>query len=253
MPRVAVRTVETARPVAPAVQEYFGGDGHPIHLTLHRLAAGQRLTLKAGAVATLAYVWTGEVGAGGHDLATGSALIAERGTRADLTGRAPQSDVLVFAAAHPALQPLPGGHVHLLPRDLAPGVEGLGASEVGGTLFADGQCPTCEVWLHENRFPANSGPPAEPRAGIHSHEENEIIFVTGGEMRLGNRLVGPGTAIAIAAGTFYGFTPGPAGLTFVNFRAGRPGLIHFADGRTTDEVSVWSRVDRPLVYLAPTA
>jgi hypothetical protein len=249
MPRVAVRTLETAKRVGPDVLEYFGGDEHPIHLKLHCLGCGERFALEAGPAASLAYVWSGEVVAGGRELSAGSTVIAERGRGVDLTGVAVRSDVLVFAAARPPSNPRPGGHVHLLPHDQAPRVERMSASGVGGTLFADGQCPTCEVWLHENRFPASSAPPAEPRAGIHSHEENEIIFVTGGEMRLGNRMVGQGTAIAIAAGTFYGFVPGPAGLTFVNFRAARPGLIHFAEGRTADEVAVWSRTNRKLEYL----
>lgn len=252
MPRVAVRNVETAKPISPTGREYFG-KGHPIHLTVHRLAEGERLDVEAGPVARLAYVWTGAVAGAGRDLPSGSILIAESGAGAEVTGRAAQSDVLVFAAAAAPTDHRAGGHVHFLPHDRAPRVEGMGASQVGGTLFADGQCPTCEVWLHENRFPAMTAAAADPRAGIHSHEENEIIFVTGGEMQLGNRLVGPGTAIAIAAGTFYGFVPGPAGLTFVNFRAGRPGLIHFADGRTADEVAVWSGTDRPLEYLAPAA
>jgi hypothetical protein len=252
MPKVAVRSLETARAIAPSLVEYFG-EGHPIHLTLHRLSSGEGLALKAGAVARLAYAWTGAVEVGGYELPAGSTVIVERDAAAELIGRAAESQVLVFAAASEPAHPRSGGHVHILPRGQAPRVEGLGASGVGGTLFADGGCPTCEVWLHENRFPASDAPPAEPRAGIHSHEENEIIFVTGGEMRLGNRSAGPGTAIAIAAGTLYGFLPGPAGLTFVNFRAGRPGLIHFADGRTADEVAVWSKMDRPLEYLRPLA
>lgn len=253
MPRVAVRTLEAALASEPGMHEFFAGDGYPIHLTLHRIASGESLALEAGPVARLAYVWTGAIEAGGRELPPGSTVIVERAAAIPLSGLAPHSDVLVFAAAHAPAQPRLGGHVHILPRKRAPNAEGLGASGVGGTLFADGQCPTCEVWLHENRFPARSDPPGETRAGIHSHEENEIIFVTGGEMQLGNRRVGPGTAIAIAAGTFYGFLPGPAGLTFVNFRAGRPGLIHFADGRTADEVAVWSSTDRPLEYLTPAA
>ena len=46
-------------------------------------------------------------------------------------------------------------------------------------------------------------------------------------------------AIAIPANTLYSFTPGPQGLTFINFRPGVPGDIHFKDGRTMDETGYW--------------
>jgi hypothetical protein len=252
MPRVSVKSLETAEPPAGAGGlEYFSGEAQPIHLTLHRLAAGDRLAVRGGTAARLAYVWSGRVEAAGRDLAAGSVVIVEPDAASEVVGQEAQSEVLVFGGTEVTAQTPGGGQVHILPRDQAPTVSSLGASGVSGTLFADGGCPSCGVWLHENRFPAQSGPPANPQAGVHSHDENEIIFVTAGQMRLGNKLVGPGTALAIAAGTMYSFLPGPEGLTFVNFRAGRPGLIHFADGRDMDEVAVWSRVDRPLEYLAP--
>jgi len=60
----------------------------------------------------------------------------------------------------------------------------------------------------------------EPHAEIqvHAHDEDEIIFIVDGEMHLGGRVLGPGTSIAISGKTFYGFTAGPAGLQFLNFR-----------------------------------
>ena len=82
--------------------------------------------------------------------------------------------------------------------------------------------------------------------GVHSHTEDEIIFVTDGEIRLGTRIYGPGTALAIAANTFYGFTAGPAGLRFVNFRARAPGDIRFANGGSMSETAYWrERLSRP--------
>jgi hypothetical protein len=250
MSRVSVRSLETAEPAAGGTLEYFSGEA-PIHLTLHRLAPGDTLALEAEVAARLAYVWKGGVEAAGRGLPAGSVVIAERGAVSEMVGRAAQSDVLVFGGTQPTAKPGGRGQLHILPRDRAPTVSSMGASGVSGTLFADGGCPTCGVWLHENRFPAQSVASTDPKAGVHSHDENEIIFVTEGRMRLGNKLVGPGTALAIAAGTMYSFLPGPDGLTFVNFRAGRPGLIHFADGRDIDEVGVWSGLDRPLHYLAP--
>src|ERR1019366_1328377 len=39
---------------------------------------------------------------------------------------------------------------------------------------------------------------------VHAHDEDEIIYILGGEMHLGSRVLGPGTSIAIAGKTFYG-------------------------------------------------
>jgi hypothetical protein len=106
------------------------------------------------------------------------------------------------------------------------------------------------VWLHENSFSGSpEGARIDAEAGIHSHTEDEIIFVTDGDIRLGSKLYGSGTALAIAANTFYGFTAGPNGLKFVNFRASAPGAIAFRDRDSMDERSYWSsRLPRP-VYI----
>ncbi|RYD97333.1 MAG: hypothetical protein EOP61_16800 [Sphingomonadales bacterium] len=49
-----------------------------------------------------------------------------------------------------------------------------------------------------------------------------MIFVTAGEIRLGNAVHGPGAALFVAADTNYGFSTGPAGLSFINFRPSSP-------------------------------
>ena len=200
--KVSVMTPEKARPCGEGVLEYFGGDA-PIHLHVHELAAGAELRLEPQPVERLAYVREGAVTVGGTELPQGSVAIVEGGAETVLRGSAASSGVLLFQGAMPAAHPKAGGHVHLLPHDRAPKVPNLGASGVRGTIFANAQCPTCEVWLHENRFPAGIAKPANPEAGVHSHEEDEIIFVTGGAMLLGNRRAGPGTAVARAADTGY--------------------------------------------------
>ena len=43
-------------------------------------------------------------------------------------------------------------------------------------------------------------------------------YVTRGELRLGAQVAGPGTAVYVDAMTLYGFTAGPEGCTFLNFR-----------------------------------
>ena len=113
--------------------------------------------------------------------------------------------------------------------------------------------PDSPVWLHENTMtaPAKDWVRQDMEAGIHSHAEDEVILVTSGQMRLGAKLYPAGTVLAIAAETLYGFTVGPEGLSFVNFRAGRPTDIRFKNGATIDEVGYWrDRVPQPQ-HLSP--
>lgn len=63
----------------------------------------------------------------------------------------------------------------------------------------------------------------EPGAAIevHSHREDEIIYIVAGSMKLGARTVLPGTSIFVSADTLYGFEAGPEGLRMLNFRPRR--------------------------------
>jgi hypothetical protein len=95
--------------------------------------------------------------------------------------------------------------------------------------------------LHENDFYVGGNPVA-----VHSHTEDEIIFVREGELRVGNRGYGPGTALAVAANTKYGFQVGPAGLSFVNFRASAPTYKSSDGTHSMDEAEFWrSQTGRP--------
>lgn len=53
----------------------------------------------------------------------------------------------------------------------------------------------------------------------HAHDEPEVIYVTEGEIHFGTRVYPAGSAISIAGNTVYGFTAGPRGMSFLNFRA----------------------------------
>lgn len=236
------------------VETYLEGDKFPLQLHLHRLAGGQALEIGPLAVECVVYVWHGDANAGGRPLPTGSSIIVEQGQRVTVTGGDQGAQLLAFASARPMKAQSPGGHVHLLPADRVPRTDNLGGHGVKGAMHADSDCPTCSVWLHENQFP-----PAEPldeeqqKRGIHSHSEDEIIFVIDGEMRLGNKPAGPGTALAIAAETLYSFSPGPEGLSFINFRAAMPSEIKFTDGSSMSETKYWrDTLPRP-EYLEPVA
>lgn len=63
----------------------------------------------------------------------------------------------------------------------------------------------------------------EPGAAIevHSHQEDEIIYVVAGSMKLGPKTVPPGTSVFVSADTLYSFEAGPEGLRMLNFRPRR--------------------------------
>ncbi|MCJ2179421.1 hypothetical protein [Novosphingobium album (ex Hu et al. 2023)] len=228
-------------------------DRFPLELHRIELAAGERFEIGPRGVDTVVYVLTGAIGCGGCSLPAGSSLIAERGASAMIHAGFGGAEVLVFAGTRAGRGE--GGHVHLLPRDRVPACARMSEqSDTGGAIHADSDCPSCEVWLHENHFSGAEAPgPEEAARGAHSHSEDEIIVVLDGSMRLGSKLVGPGTALAIAADTLYSFTPGPDGLSFVNFRAHRPGDIHFAHGPPMSETGIWRAILPQPDYLEPLA
>lgn len=260
MPKVAIVTPDKRRAAndtsgltgSARLSAYLAGEKDPIHLHLARLAPGESLHIGPLDADGVAYVWQGAVAAGAAQLAAGSSAIVERGAQLELTGAGPQeAAVLIFAGSAAAAHGRSGGHVHLLPAENVPRAEALpGSLGVGGGIHADGQCDTCEVWLHENHFaPAEPPSPEQAARGIHSHSESEVIFITRGAIRLGQKLFPAGTAVAIAADTFYAIGPGPEGMSFINFRAGTPSDIRFASGMAISETEYWQqRLPRP-VYL----
>ena len=72
-----------------------------------------------------------------------------------------------------------------------------------------------ELYLHEARTLPNT------EIAVHAHRTDEIILVTAGELHLGARVLRPGSSVYIPADTLYGFTAGPEGVRFLNFRAVR--------------------------------
>jgi hypothetical protein len=262
MPRVSIATPERARPDAAPVgiagaagtQTYFDGAADPIHLHVHRLAGDAEIRMEAVTTDRLAYVWEGAVEAGGRRLETGSSFIVEHGAALDLAAPDGDAALVVFAAARPADPPRAGGHVHLLPRDQVPRVPDSRGTGTTGALHSDGTCPTCELWLNENSLAGReSAPtPTEAARGIHAHPEDEIIFITEGRIRLGTKLFDRGTALAIAAHTLYGFSPGPQGVSFITFRPSRADTIRFASGGDYGESTYFKGIER-IPFLEPSA
>jgi|GEM_PF-1105847 len=219
---------------------YLAGPRDPLHLHCHTIAAGKRFTIGPRAADCLAYVWTGAAEAEGNRLDSGSSLVVEHGATLTLTGLENDTMVLAFTTSSPPAEQRAGGHVHLLPVDNVSRIPVM-IPGVSGGLHFDAACPTCEVWLHENMFAPDYTTAETQNRGPHCHTEDEIIFVTRGSARLGNRLIGPGTALAVHALTMYTFDPGPEGLGFINFRPVRPNENRRADGRVSREADGWER------------
>jgi len=225
----------------------FDREGEPIHLHRHQLDPGARIRLEGDPSDVAIYIWKGAAEARGLRLEAGSSAIVEAGAALTLTGGADGAALLAFNLATRAAEEPQGRHVHLLPSDRVPRTQSLGGNEgISGAIHADAQCATCRVWMHENGYVM-----ADKETAVHSHSEDEVIFVTAGTLRLGQRRYGPGTALAIAAGTKYGFFTGPDGLSFVNFRGASP-TYRSADGAVVmDEARLWrSLLGRP-EYLEP--
>jgi hypothetical protein len=113
-----------------------------------------------------------------------------------------------------------------------------------GTLWAELDCPTCQLWLYRSDL---AGPVPQERT-LHYHSVDEIILVLSGEMLLGGRRPGGGTAIAIDAGVRYRMGVGEPGVSFLNFRARHSNLVMLEQGDTApvDESETW-RLGREIV------
>jgi hypothetical protein len=196
-----------------------------LKMACHALAEGHELQVSEEAVSHVIYVWRGTVEVSDKQLPPGSVVAVEVG--GDLTLRAVEDALLIdFHEREPNASSKSGGHVHVVRGDeIKGGEDGMGLGFHASYL--DSKCPSCDVWLHESRF--------HPERDItrHYHTEDEIIFIHSGELHLGRRVLTPGTALAIAANTPYGFKTGKDGLTFVNFRSKSPTIVLFIEGKGT--------------------
>jgi hypothetical protein len=249
MSRVSLASVDQSPVVASPsgttgpveTRAIFNRERDPIHLHLHRLGAGASIQMSGDPTDCLLYLWEGTVHTSGPTLGARSSAIVEYGQSLQVTAGNEGAAVLAFQMKERGPEERAGGHIHLLPSERVPRINGVGEKRIGMALHADSQCTTCKLWLHENDYPG-----ANEETALHSHSEDEVIFVRGGTIRLGSRMYGPGTALAIAANTKYGFFSGPDGLSFVNFRGSSP-TYRSADGSVVmDEAQLWrSHVGKP--------
>ena len=69
-----------------------------------------------------------------------------------------------------------------------------------------------EVQLFEAKFDPDKA------TEVHTHEQDEIVYVVAGQMLFGRHILNPGDSIHIPGMTLYSFRAGPEGLQFLNFR-----------------------------------
>lgn len=221
---------------------YFNKEADPLRLQLHELTADTVLNVGTPGTDILVYVWMGTVAVRGVRLVERSSLIVECGAFAEMSAVDSAATVLFFTPKRQRPGERTAPRLRLLPRERVPCNRDLGGHGLaGGALHADASPASCHLWLHENDFYVGGDPVA-----VHSHSEDEIIFVRDGELRVGSRAYGPGTALAIAADTKYGFDVGPTGLSFVNFRAAAPTYKSSDGTHSMDEAEFWrSQTGRP--------
>ncbi len=56
------------------------------------------------------------------------------------------------------------------------------------------------------------------QAEVHTHEEDEIIYIVAGQMIFGQHVLNPGDSVYIPGMVLYSFKAGAEGVQFVNFR-----------------------------------
>lgn len=226
----------TAGPVETRL--VFATAATPIQVRHHALKPDGTVHWHASKADHCVYVTHGTVEIGGVEVTSGGMFVVEHGASAEAAANDGDAELIVFN--HRRSPAKAGAHVHVLPADRVLRTDDIGGHGVGGALFANSDCPTCELWLHENTYKH-----AGIDATLHYHTEDEVIFVTGGEIVLGRRRFGVGTAISIAANTVYGFHTGEGGLAYVNFRASAPTFGMAGKTDTMDERQFWRPVGTP--------
>ncbi len=184
------------------------------------------------------YVAEGELADGPRTCAHGGAVVIEAGGTARFTAHG-RTRVLHFGSRDPSGEAsdgrgggATGESARSEPAAHVVGPRGTWALVEEGRdshFYADSTCPTCEVTL---LYTSRSD---QWDSSLHSHSADEIIHVLWGDMQVGRWQVGPGGTVAIRADAPYHFTSGPAGLGFLNFRAGPSTMRIPATGKTIIE------------------
>jgi len=188
MGKVGIFTLERA-PLAAAPQDgeiavegrietrrVIGEPERPLHLWIHRLAPGAAICWQAPSIGRVVFLWEGAARVNGARFSGDSAVVVEHRAHCRIEAGPEGCTLLEFHERDANAAAGAGGCVHALGAAQAPRFD----MPVGRmAVFADGGCPTCRLWLHENGF---DGAHRSPR---HSHSEPEIIVCKQGRMNFG--------------------------------------------------------------------
>lgn len=201
-----------------------------LYLWLHEMAPGGTLRFAAPPVGHVLYAWKGSVTVDGAPVGTEQTVVVEHRAAAPVVAGPEGATLAHFhqSEATPHLTERAGGHVHTAPADdLFARIDDQ--RRAVHKVWGDAHCPTCELWLHRSSFALECAQ-GEP----HLHNEDEIIFVVDGGIKVG-KVHPPGTAIAVAADAVYTFGVDPQGGAFINFRPTNPLVKFAANGKPVGE------------------
>jgi hypothetical protein len=217
----------------------------PINVWHHELAPAAELSLDQPIFGHGFYVLRGSLETDGEIVDAGGVVMAEHRCRTTLRAGAEGASLVHFTRpdAHPERPRRAGGHVHFVGKH---GILRTGTLQdtnlddsagYSGTLWANSECPTCELWLHKSDLVG----PVPQEGSLHAHSADEIIYILDGEMLMGQRRLPAGTAMAIDGDTRYRVGVGPSGLSFLNFRAQSSFVRMFEQTNTDpiDERELW--------------
>jgi mannose-6-phosphate isomerase-like protein (cupin superfamily) len=121
---------------------------------------------------------------------------------------------------------------------------GIEAGHENRLLFAAGVFSLSYAWF-KSFYPL-------PR---HAHDTDCLYYIVAGSLRMGREELGAGDGFFVGAGTPYTYTPGPAGLEILEFRAhgafdikllaGNPAFWDRAVKTVEDNRAAWATERRP--------
>lgn len=204
-----------------ATRAVFSKPDRPLWLWTHELSPGAQICWEQPVVGHTIYVWKGNVTVGEKRLAPAAVVCIEHKGAGTIEACENGATLVHFhrQEALPALSAKAGGNTHVV------GANGIlkvrnEEYDVTTTFWLDARCATCDSWLHQSKIVT-----PRPQTFPHFHTEDEIIFVVQGGMILGRRVLKPGGALAIDAGTIYAFGVDEGGLAFLNFRPVDPHFV----------------------------
>jgi quercetin dioxygenase-like cupin family protein len=238
MARIMLRSTEQAEPTRfpemPGLSTYgaiearplIQGGGLSLFLWHYELEPGAEIRFDKPDHSHLLYVWRGAIDAGGEPAGFDDIVIIERRGEVVIRATGGPAKLLHFYSPVPSAKDAYARGQVIVRRKKELDRHVYPQSKL--TLYADSSSDSCDIWFHSGETPDGMLDFVDQ---LHSHSQDEIIFVVSGSMLVGQRRVGTGTALAVAADTVYSFMVREEGLHFINFRASESFISLVHDGK----------------------